>query len=70
MVRKLLFYFVISIISVSTALGSEWKLVWSDEFNYSGLPDAKKWNYEVGFIRNRELQYYTRARKENARVEN
>jgi len=48
----------------------EWSLVWSDEFNYTGLPDQEKWNYEQGFIRNRELQYYTKARKENARVEN
>lgn len=68
--RNLFFYFVISIISVPTAFANEWKLVWSDEFNYSGLPDAKKWNYETGFVRNRELQYYTKGRKENARVEN
>lgn len=47
----------------------DWKLVWSDEFDQAGLPDPAKWNYEVGFIRNNELQYYTRARKENARVE-
>lgn len=47
----------------------EWKLVWSDEFDTPGLPDAKKWNYEVGFIRNNEKQYYTQARMENARVE-
>lgn len=46
-----------------------WKLVWSDEFNKPGLPDPNKWDYEVGFVRNNELQYYTRARKENARVE-
>ncbi|MHC5055575.1 MAG: glycoside hydrolase family 16 protein [Planctomycetota bacterium] len=46
-----------------------WKLVWSDEFDYEGLPDPKKWDYEEGFVRNREMQYYTRARKENARVE-
>lgn len=26
----------------------EWKLVWSDEFNYKGLPDDKKWGYDVG----------------------
>ena len=45
------------------------KLVWSDEFNYSGLPDPKKWSYETGSIRNKELQYYTSGRKENARVE-
>jgi beta-glucanase (GH16 family) len=47
----------------------QWKLVWSDEFDYEGLPDKKKWDYEEGFVRNREMQYYTRARKENARVE-
>lgn len=48
----------------------EWKLVWSDEFNYNGLPDAEKWDYEEGFERNEELQYYMKARKENSRVEN
>src|SRR5207302_3388306 len=47
-----------------------WKLVWSDEFDKAGLPDATKWDYESGFIRNNEAQYYTRARPENARVEN
>ena len=51
-------------------LAPEWKLVWSDEFDYEGLPDPKKWDYEEGFVRNNEAQYYTRARKENARVEN
>ena len=51
-------------------LTGEWKLVWSDEFDYEGLPDKTKWNYEEGFVRNHELQYYTRDRKENARVEN
>jgi beta-glucanase (GH16 family) len=47
-----------------------WKLVWSDEFNYSGLPDSTKWDYEVGMLRNNELQYYTYKRLENAKVEN
>jgi beta-glucanase (GH16 family) len=46
-----------------------WKLVWSDEFNYQGLPDPAKWTYEEGFLRNHESQYYTRARLENCRVE-
>jgi beta-glucanase (GH16 family) len=45
------------------------KLVWSDEFNYSGLPDTTKWTFEKGFVRNREPQYYTWDRKENARVQ-
>jgi beta-glucanase (GH16 family) len=48
---------------------SDWKLVWSDEFDKPGLPDPAKWNYESGFIRNHEAQYYTKERKENARVE-
>lgn len=48
------------------------KLVWSDEFNYKGLPDSSKWNYDVGGHGwgNHELQYYTARRLENARVEN
>ena len=49
---------------------ADWELVWSDEFNYSGLADSNKWGYEEGFVRNHESQYYTRARLENARVEN
>lgn len=48
---------------------SDWKLAWSDEFDKPGLPDPAKWNYEEGFIRNNEAQYYTRERSENARVE-
>jgi beta-glucanase (GH16 family) len=47
-----------------------WNLVWADEFNYSGLPDASKWGNEVGFIRNNELQYYTDRRIENSIVAN
>ena len=46
-----------------------WSLVWEDEFSKPGLPDPLHWGYEVGFIRNRELQYYTDGRAENARVE-
>ncbi len=46
------------------------KLVWSDEFDRPGRPDPAKWVYEEGFVRNNEAQYYTRDRRENARVEN
>jgi len=45
------------------------KLVWADEFNYSGLPDPAKWQYEEGLVRNQEAQYYTRERLKNTRVE-
>ena len=47
----------------------QWKLVWSDEFEYHGLPDPSKWDYEVGMLRNHEEQCYTKTRLENARVE-
>lgn len=49
-----------------------WRLLWSDEFNYNGLPRHEKWRYDVGGHGwgNQELQYYTAERKENARVEN
>ena len=47
------------------------KLAWSDEFNYAGLPDSTKWTYDVGGSGwgNKEEQYYTKKRRENARVE-
>src|SRR5579863_6555264 len=48
---------------------SGWKLVWSDEFNYTGHPDPAKWDYEEGYVRHNELQYYTVRRLENARVD-
>ena len=51
------------------AWSADWKLVWSDEFEKPGLPDAAKWANEIGFVRNNEAQFYTRARLENARVE-
>lgn len=47
-----------------------WKLIWSDEFNYTGLPDSTKWIHEVGNIKNSELQHYTTRRAENSIVKN
>jgi beta-glucanase (GH16 family) len=35
-----------------------YKLVWSDEFDVDGTPNSKNWNYEKGFVRNNELQWY------------
>jgi len=47
------------------------KLVWSDEFNYTGLPDSTKWGYDVGGHGwgNNELQFYNQNQPKNARVE-
>ena len=44
----------------------KFELVWSDEFNTDGPPDAKKWSFERGFVRNEELQFY---QPQNARCE-
>lgn len=52
---------------------SGWTLVWADEFDKDGLPDAAKWDYDT--FRNKpgwyndERQYYSLARLENSRVE-
>jgi beta-glucanase (GH16 family) len=56
--------------AIAAPLPPGWRLVWSDEFNYTGLPDAKKWGYDVGGNGwgNNELEYYTRADKKNAWV--
>jgi beta-glucanase (GH16 family) len=51
---------------------ADWKLVWADEFDKSGLPDSSKWDYDtaankVGWF-NHELQYYSRERVENSTI--
>lgn len=38
-------------------------LVWNDEFNYKGMPDTSKWDFEIGYQRNNEAQWY---QKDNA----
>jgi len=51
--------------------GKEWIIVWSDEFEEDKV-DTTKWTYDIGNWGwgNGEDQYYTKDRKENARVEN
>ncbi|WET04645.1 glycoside hydrolase family 16 protein [Flavobacterium sp. YJ01] len=47
------------------------KIIWADEFNTDGAPDATKWGYNTGTgdgWGNNELQYYT-TRSENVKVE-
>ena len=46
--------------SLSTA-AQTWSLVWSDEFNRDGKPDEAIWNFEEGFVRNEEAQWYQAA---------
>jgi beta-glucanase (GH16 family) len=54
--------------------GSVWKLIWADEFDYTGLPDTTKWSFDTqgnsfGWGNN-EKQFYTSGDKKNAWVEN
>jgi beta-glucanase (GH16 family) len=60
------------VINEAGGVPAGWRLVWADEFDVDGLPDPNKWNYDtdrnfLGWYNN-ELQYYSAARAENARV--
>lgn len=50
----------------------DYELVWSDEFNYAGLPDSKKWSFDTDGNAsgwgNNEAQFYTSSRLKNAEV--
>jgi len=57
----------LSFFVVNASSPEGYKLVWSDEFNELHKPNSKYWNYERGFVRNQEYQWY---QEENAFVEN
>ncbi len=44
----------------------DYELIWADEFEQPGKPDATKWIFEQGLVRNKEFQYY---QPQNAFVE-
>lgn len=55
-------------------LNNDWQLVWSDEFDYEGLPDSKRWTYDTrgnsyGWGNN-EKQWYNVANLRNTEVSN
>ena len=51
--------------------GGSWQLVWSDEFDGTGVPDPRKWTHDLGNWGwgNHEPQYYTDSDADNARQE-
>ena len=77
-------FLIISIISLSSLgackkdsgtnpddqIPAGYELIWNDEFDYNGLPDAGKWSYDVGGHGwgNSEAQYYTNSRLKNSEV--
>jgi beta-glucanase (GH16 family) len=48
----------LSVPGLPTPRSDKYKLVWADEFDKPGRPDSTNWNYENGFVRNHELQWY------------
>lgn len=72
MKKNVLLLTILIFISYSQVMSQCYDLVWSDEFDYNGLPNSSNWGYDVmkpGTV-NSELQNYTYQRLENARVEN
>lgn len=65
---KKIILLTLAIIAFAACKQQKSNLIWSDEFNYIGLPDTTKWINEVGYIRNNEQQYYTEKRLENSIV--
>ena len=62
-----------AVVPVAIGALAGWTMVWSDEFDVDGQPDATRWDYDtdrnaLGWFNN-ERQYYARNRPENARVE-
>lgn len=43
---------------VGSAAAQEYRLIWSDEFDSDGEINESYWNFERGFVRNEELQWY------------
>ena len=45
-------------LTLGQTIPSDYHLVWADEFTADGRPDSTNWNFEHGFVRNHEAQWY------------
>lgn len=62
--KKLTILLVVMLLCFQNGWGQdERKLVWHDEFNGEGTVDREYWNFEHGYVRNKEYQWY---QEENA----
>jgi beta-glucanase (GH16 family) len=75
--RLFILFIVVSTLACSStnrpvSAPAGWKLVFNDEFNYTGLPDSTKWTYETGGHGwgNNEKQFYLKNSLENSSVQN
>lgn len=56
--RRIIIVFLTLMPILPICAQDSWQLVWSDEFNGEGRPDESAWNFETGFVRNHEDQWY------------
>lgn len=41
-------FFLLAPLFLFCSANANWTKIWSDEFNYTGLPDSHKWSYDAG----------------------
>ena len=41
------FTLLLFLLITTSGLGKSWQLLWSDEFDYSGLPDTTRWVFDI-----------------------
>jgi len=51
-------FFALLLLAPAIRADGPYELVWADEFDIDGPPDSTKWNFERGFERNHEAQWY------------
>ncbi|HIW45079.1 MAG TPA: glycoside hydrolase family 16 protein [Candidatus Prevotella stercoripullorum] len=64
-IRIFILTLLLMVTGAADTFADGWTLAWSDEFNRDGRPDTAVWNFERGFVRNEEDQWY---QAENAYV--
>lgn len=57
-IKRLLNLILCLPITLNVLAQDNWQLVWSDEFNTDGALDSSVWNFEQGYARNEEVQWY------------
>lgn len=69
--KKQFIIVVFTLLCINVSAQNCFRLVWSDEFETNGAPDASIWGYDLGNsgFGNNEIQNYTNSR-ENSRIEN
>lgn len=54
-------------VEAQTTIPDDYRLVWQDEFDRGDKPNPEYWSFELGFVRNHELQWYL---EDNASLQN